>query len=122
MVVEAADPDLALQRDSSPPRHQRLSPFSAFDGHLKSPAGTLVGLQYGPVAPVRPGYGSLGGVAVSDRFQAVDEDGDAVAGLFGAGRDVNSVYGGTYPFVRAGDGASFSHNSGRIAGANAASR
>ncbi|MEU1598233.1 hypothetical protein ABZ468_36790 [Streptomyces sp. NPDC005708] len=45
VIVEAADAGFALQRDSAPLRHQRLSSFSAFDGALKSPAGTLVGFS-----------------------------------------------------------------------------
>jgi fumarate reductase flavoprotein subunit len=66
------------------------------------------------------GYGSLGGVAINDRCAVVDASGRPIAGLYGAGRDVNSVYGGTYPFVMAGNSTSFSYNSGRIAGRNAA--
>ena len=65
------------------------------------------------------GYGSLGGVAVNDRCAAVDASGRPVTGLYGAGRDVNTIYGGTYPFVMAGNSTSFSYNSGRIAGRSA---
>jgi fumarate reductase flavoprotein subunit len=68
------------------------------------------------------GYGSLGGVAINDRFAVVRDDGTPVPGLFGAGRDVNAVYGGTYPFVVSGNSTSFSYNSGRVAGRNAAER
>jgi fumarate reductase flavoprotein subunit len=66
------------------------------------------------------GYGSLGGVAINDRCAAVYASGRPVAGLYGAGRDVNTIYGGTYPFLMAGNSTSFSYNSGRIAGRNAA--
>jgi len=66
------------------------------------------------------GYGSLGGVAINDRCAAVDASGRPVTGLYGAGRDVNTIYGGTYPFVMAGNSTSFSYNSGRIAGRSAA--
>jgi fumarate reductase flavoprotein subunit len=68
------------------------------------------------------GYGSLGGVAINDRFEVVRPSGDPVPGLFGAGRDVNAIYGGTYPFIVSGNSTSFSYNSGRIAGRNAAGR
>ncbi|MEU9456629.1 FAD-dependent oxidoreductase [Streptomyces sp. NPDC048277] len=66
------------------------------------------------------GYGSLGGFAVDDLCRAVDARGVPVPGLFGAGRDVNDLYGGTYPFVMSGNSTSFSYNSGRIAGRSAA--
>lgn len=68
------------------------------------------------------GYGSLGGVAINDRFEVTRDDGTPVPGLFGAGRDVNALYGGTYPFIVSGNSTSFSYNSGRIAGRNAAGR
>ncbi|WP_427925076.1 FAD-dependent oxidoreductase [Streptomyces sp. cg40] len=66
------------------------------------------------------GYGSLGGIAVDDLCRAVDPRGLPISGLFGAGRDVNDLYGGTYPFVMSGNSTSFSYNSGRIAGRSAA--
>ncbi|WP_405970543.1 FAD-dependent oxidoreductase [Streptomyces sp. NBC_00988] len=66
------------------------------------------------------GYGTVGGFAVDDHGRALDRDANPVAGLYGAGRDVNTLYGGTYPFVMAGNSTSFSYNSGRIAGRTAA--
>ena len=68
------------------------------------------------------GYGSLGGIAINHHFEIVRDDGTPVPGLFGAGRDVNAIYGGTYPFIVSGNSTSFSYNSGRIAGRNAAGR
>ncbi|HKT04341.1 MAG TPA: FAD-dependent oxidoreductase [Rugosimonospora sp.] len=66
------------------------------------------------------GYGSLGGVPVDHRLRVLDPAGEPVAGLYAAGRDANAIYGGSYPFVMAGNSSSFSHNSGRLAGRHAA--
>lgn len=66
------------------------------------------------------GYGSLGGIAVNHRLEAVGTDQRPIPGLFAAGRDANAIYGGSYPFVMSGNSTSFSYNSGRIAGENAA--
>jgi len=40
---------------------------------------------------------------------------------YGAGNDVNAIYGDTYPFVLSGNTSSFAINTGRIAGQQAAS-
>jgi len=66
VVVEVADPGLARQGDPSPLRHQRRSAVAAFDGDLQPPAGTMVGLEYGTVAPV--GLGDADAVLARQRL------------------------------------------------------
>jgi fumarate reductase flavoprotein subunit len=66
------------------------------------------------------GYGSLGGIKVNYRMEAVSEQGDPISGLYAVGRDANSIYGGTYVFAISGNDTAFDFNSGRIAGENAA--
>ena len=65
-------------------------------------------------------YGTRGGVEINHRAEAVDEAGHPVPGLYAAGNDANAIYGGTYPFLVAGNSSSFAYNSGRIAGEHSA--
>lgn len=64
-------------------------------------------------------YGSIGGVRINEDIQALDEQGQPIAGLFVAGADAGGMYDNTYPDVE-GVTMAFAMNSGRIAGENAA--
>jgi fumarate reductase flavoprotein subunit len=66
------------------------------------------------------GYGSLGGIKINYRTEVLDEDRQAIPGLYAAGTDANSIYGDSYVFVLPGNTMGFAVNSGRIAGENAA--
>ncbi|KAL2855148.1 FAD binding domain-containing protein [Aspergillus pseudodeflectus] len=65
-------------------------------------------------------YGSSGGIAINEHGQALDADRQPISGLYASGRDANSIYGGTYPFVFAGAIEAFSYTMGRLAGKHAA--
>lgn len=66
------------------------------------------------------GYGSLGGIKINYRAEVLNMEDDAIPGLYGAGRDVNAIYAGTYPYVMSGNDSAFDFNIGRIAGRSAA--
>jgi fumarate reductase flavoprotein subunit len=66
------------------------------------------------------GYGSLGGIKVNWRLEAVTKDQDVIPGLYAAGVDANSVYADSYVFILPGNTMGFALNSGRMAGENAA--
>jgi fumarate reductase flavoprotein subunit len=65
-------------------------------------------------------YGGLGGVAINHRAQVIDEDQNPIQGLFAAGNDANSIFGGTYPFYLCGNTSGFAYNTGRLAAQGAA--
>lgn len=67
-------------------------------------------------------YGTLGGVKVNHKLEAVDEDGRPIPGLYAMGTDACSIYGDSYPFTLPGNTMGFCLNSGRIAGENAAAK
>lgn len=71
-------------------------------------------LKFAPSA-----YGSLGGIKINDKLQAVTGDFDVIPGLFAAGTDANSVCNPDYVFVLPGNTLGFAVNSGRMAGRNA---
>jgi fumarate reductase flavoprotein subunit len=62
------------------------------------------------------GYGSLGGIRINHRTQVLTAEQDIIPGLYAAGRDANSIYSDTYPYMMAGNDSSFDYNTGRIAG------
>jgi fumarate reductase flavoprotein subunit len=65
-------------------------------------------------------YGSLGGIKISHRTEAIDKDFNPIPGLYAAGTDACSLYADSYVFVLGGNTMGFALNSGRIAGENAA--
>ncbi len=67
-------------------------------------------------------YGSLGGVKINHKMEAVNEDARPIPGLYCVGTDACSIYGDSYPFVLSGNTMGFCLNSGRIAGENAAAK
>jgi fumarate reductase flavoprotein subunit len=66
------------------------------------------------------GYGTLGGIKINYKTEAVTEDHDPIPGLYAAGTDANSIYADSYIFIFPGNTMGFAINSGRIAGENAA--
>lgn len=68
-------------------------------------------------------YGTLGGIRVNHKLEALDRDFNAIPGLYAAGYDANGVYGNPvqdYSFLTPGATYGFALNSGRIAGESAA--
>jgi fumarate reductase flavoprotein subunit len=65
-------------------------------------------------------YGTLGGIKINHRTEVLTKDDDVIPGLYAAGNDANTIYGGTYIFPLPGNTMGFALNSGRIAGENAA--
>jgi fumarate reductase flavoprotein subunit len=64
-------------------------------------------------------YGSLGGVKINARAEAVDKDSMSIKGLYACGTDANSVCDMDYVFILPGNTLGFAVNSGRIAGESA---
>ncbi len=65
-------------------------------------------------------YGSSGGIAADEHGRVLDPAGDPIPGLYASGRDANSLYGGSYPYVMAGAISGFSYTMGRLTGRHAA--
>jgi fumarate reductase flavoprotein subunit len=66
------------------------------------------------------GFGTLGGIKINHRAEAIGKSYDGIPGLYAAGVDANSINGDTYVFTLPGSTLGFAINSGRIAGENAA--
>jgi len=65
--------------------------------------------------------GTMGGVKINDRTEAVDEYGSPIAGLYVAGLDAGGLHAESYSMRdTSGITSAFAVNSGRIAGENAA--
>jgi fumarate reductase flavoprotein subunit len=64
-------------------------------------------------------YGSIGGVRVNEKLQAVDQNGKTIPNLYVGGADAGGMWDNSYPDLE-GLSQSFAMNSGRIAGENAA--
>ncbi|MDR0851444.1 MAG: FAD-dependent oxidoreductase [Clostridiales Family XIII bacterium] len=62
------------------------------------------------------GYGTLGGVNVTDCMEVLDGGGDKIPGLYSCGTDACGIFGDTYCFYLPGNTMGFAVNSGRIAG------
>ena len=63
--------------------------------------------------------GTLGGVKINEKMQAVNKDGDAIPGLYVTGNDAGGMYGDTYDLLLGGGTFGFALNSGRMAAENA---
>jgi len=65
--------------------------------------------------------GTLGGIKINHKMEAVDKKGKVIPGLYAVGFDAGGMWGDSYS-IRSSSGASagFAINSGRIAGRNAA--
>jgi fumarate reductase flavoprotein subunit len=65
-------------------------------------------------------FGTIGGIMVNERIEAINESGKPIPGLYVAGQDGGGMYG--YPYYEiVGVTQGYAYNSGRIAGENAAS-
>jgi fumarate reductase flavoprotein subunit len=67
------------------------------------------------------GYGTLGGIKINRKTEALTKDYKVIPGLYAAGTDACSIYCDSYVFILPGNTMGFALNSGRIAGENAAS-
>ncbi|MFC8436554.1 FAD-binding protein, partial [Streptomyces sp. NPDC057253] len=65
-------------------------------------------------------YGSSGGIPIDEHGRVLDAGQNPVPGLYAGGRDANTLYGGTYPYIMSGAISGFSYTFGRLAGAHAA--
>jgi fumarate reductase flavoprotein subunit len=68
------------------------------------------------------GYGTIGGIKINERAEAINKENEVIPGLFAAGDCANGTYTYDYPLVYVlwGSTLSFAINTGRIAGENAA--
>lgn len=66
-------------------------------------------------------FTTIGGVAIDENIQAIDEDGNPIEGLYVGGCDTGALCGDIYDFTSApGEQSSWAVNSGRIAAKNVA--
>lgn len=79
----------------------------------------LKGPKYYAAALYAGGYGSLGGIKINYKAEAVDTEDEPIPGLYAAGTDACSIYGDSYVFILPGNTMGFALNSGRIAGEHA---
>ncbi len=64
--------------------------------------------------------GTLGGIRINEKMEAVNREGKAIPGLYAAGADAGGMYGDTYSMAGStGAASAFAVTSGRIAGKNA---
>jgi len=94
-----------------------------YDELMNKPHKFLRPLEKGPfyAGCFRPSaYGSLGGIKINHKTEAVTDDWTPIPGLYAAGTDACSIFGDSYVFIMPGNTMGFCINSGRIAGENAA--
>ena len=101
------------------------SEFNRYGGDPKvGPNPSLGALEKGPFYAVKvyPGsFGTFAGIAADGRGQVLNEQGEAIEGLYTAGNDRNSIMGGFYPAggVNLGPALGFGYIIGReLAGVN----
>lgn len=63
--------------------------------------------------------GTLGGIKINDRMEALDKEEAPIPGLYAGGCDAGGMYGDSYDVIMSGGTSAFAANSGRIAGRNA---
>lgn len=73
---------------------------------------------YYAVKSVATTLGTLGGVRVNEKLEAVTKEDKAVPGLYVIGNDAGGMYGDSYDLLMAGSTIGFAVNSGRIAAEN----
>lgn len=66
------------------------------------------------------GYGTLGGIKINHKMEAIGADDRPVPGLYAAGTDACNIFGDSYIFILPGNTMGFCLNGGRMAGENAA--
>jgi len=63
--------------------------------------------------------GTMGGIKINERAEALDKKEAVIPGLYAAGFDAGGMYGDSYPIkCSSGLASAFALNSGRIAGKN----
>ena len=80
-------------------------------------------LKKGPyyAAAIRPGgYGTVGGIRISENCECLDKEFEPIPGLYAAGADACNIYDDSYMFLLPGNSMGFAVNTGRIAGMEAA--
>ncbi len=109
--------DPAFGRGSTPFNRKQGDP-----GH-KGPNPCVAPIEHGPfyAVKVQPGcFGTFAGLRTDGNAQVLDEAGQPIAGLYAAGTDMASVFGGWYPSggINLGPALTFGYVAGRhIAGA-----
>jgi fumarate reductase flavoprotein subunit len=63
--------------------------------------------------------GTLGGIKINHKMEAVDKKENPIPGLYAGGMDAGGIYGDSYDVKTCGGTLAFGVNSGRIAGKNA---
>ena len=79
-------------------------------------------VKTGPFYAVRmqpAALGTLGGVKIDEKMQAIDKSGEVIPGLYVTGNDAAGMYGDTYDLLLGGGTFGFALNSGRIAAESA---
>jgi len=92
------------------------------DNMFFAEADRLIPIKEGPyyaVKYVARNLGTLGGVRINEKIEAVDKDGHPIPGLYVAGADAGGMYGKSYVDFEGGT-LGFAYTSGRLAGENAA--
>lgn len=82
----------------------------------------LIPVTEGPFYAVKytsRNLGTLGGVRINEKIEAIDKNGNPIPGLYVAGADAGGMYGGSYVDFEGGT-LGFAYTSGRLAGKNAA--
>ena len=82
----------------------------------------LIPITEGPfyaVKYVARNLGTLGGVRINEKIEAVDKNGQPIPGLYVAGADAGGMYGRSYVDFEGGT-LGFAYTSGKLAGENAA--
>ncbi len=79
----------------------------------------LTGPKYYAIKARAIAMGTLGGIKINDKMEALDKEGEVIPGLYAGGFDAGGMYGDSYS-IKDSSGASsaFAINSGRIAGRN----
>jgi len=92
------------------------------DNEFFADTSRLVPIVDGPyyaVKYVARNLGTLGGVAINEKIEAVDNNNTPIPGLYVAGADAGGMYGKSYVNFEGGT-LGFAYTSGRLAGENAA--
>ncbi|WAC00159.1 FAD-dependent oxidoreductase [Pseudomonas putida] len=103
------------------------TPFNRKQGdpHHKGPNPCVAPIEHGPfyAVKVQPGcFGTFAGLRTDGHARVLDEQGQPIGGLYAAGTDMASVFGGWYPSggINLGPALTFGYVAGRhIAGAQA---
>lgn len=91
-------------------------PVFGKDPSLLRPVGTA---PFYAVKVQPRSLGTIGGVKINEKIEAIDQKGNVIPGLYVAGSDAGGLYGDTYDLMMAGSTLGFAVNSGRMAAENA---